>query len=335
MSLLRIPSIASDVKKTARALSGASRPVLIIGSQALVGMTPPKAAQLAHAVTRLGMPTFLGGMARGLLGRENTLQFLHKRSRALREADVIVVAGFPFDFSPRIWPKNQPRGARSSLPTSTQTLSPRTAAPTSRCIRTPATSSSNSSERSILPLLNPGSRGSSPYISARERGKTRSPSRRITRENTSTLCTSSSAWRRRWEMRISSWSMGETSWRQGAYVLRPRRPLSWLDPGVFGTLGVGGGFALGAALSRPDSTVWIVWGDGSSAYSLAEFRHLRAPRPRPDRCDRDRRVMGADREGSSRDPRHPSRHRTPSHRLSRCGQGVWGGRHPRDPLTTP
>lgn len=30
-----------------------------------------------------------------------------------------------------------------------------------------------------------------------------------------------------------------------SYILRPRGPLSWLDPGVFGTLGVGAGFALG------------------------------------------------------------------------------------------
>jgi thiamine pyrophosphate-dependent acetolactate synthase large subunit-like protein len=56
-----------------------------------------------------------------------------------------------------------------------------------------------------------------------------------------------------------------------AYTLKPRGPLTWLDPGVFGTLGVGGGFAMGAKLVRPDSEVWIIWGDGSSAYSLAEF----------------------------------------------------------------
>ena len=31
-----------------------------------------------------------------------------------------------------------------------------------------------------------------------------------------------------------------------SYILRPRAPLGWLDPGVFGTLGVGAGFALGA-----------------------------------------------------------------------------------------
>jgi acetolactate synthase-1/2/3 large subunit len=55
-----------------------------------------------------------------------------------------------------------------------------------------------------------------------------------------------------------------------SYVLRPRRPLSWLDPGPFGTLGVGAGFALAAKLVRPSAEVWILYGDGSVGYSLAE-----------------------------------------------------------------
>ena len=52
---------------------------------------------------------------------------------------------------------------------------------------------------------------------------------------------------------------------------RPRGPLLWLDPGAFGTLGVGGGFALGAKLCRPNSDVYIIYGDGSLGYSVAEF----------------------------------------------------------------
>ena len=36
------------------------------------------------------------------------------------------------------------------------------------------------------------------------------------------------------------------------FYFRPRGALKWLDPGAFGTLGVGGGFALGAKLARPD-----------------------------------------------------------------------------------
>jgi len=55
-----------------------------------------------------------------------------------------------------------------------------------------------------------------------------------------------------------------------AYILRPRGPLCWLDPGSFGTLGVGGGFALGAKLARPDAEVWLLWGDGAAGYSIAE-----------------------------------------------------------------
>lgn len=55
------------------------------------------------------------------------------------------------------------------------------------------------------------------------------------------------------------------------FAFRPRGPLKWLDPGAFGTLGVGGGFALGAKLARPESEVWIIWGDGSCGYSIAEY----------------------------------------------------------------
>jgi acetolactate synthase-1/2/3 large subunit len=56
-----------------------------------------------------------------------------------------------------------------------------------------------------------------------------------------------------------------------SYILRPRGPLAWLDPGAFGTLGVGAGFALGARLVRPTDEVWLVWGDGASGYGLVEF----------------------------------------------------------------
>ena len=56
-----------------------------------------------------------------------------------------------------------------------------------------------------------------------------------------------------------------------SYILRPRGPLAWLDPGAFGTLGVGAGFALGAAVARPEAEVWLLWGDGASGYGLSEL----------------------------------------------------------------
>jgi acetolactate synthase-1/2/3 large subunit len=56
-----------------------------------------------------------------------------------------------------------------------------------------------------------------------------------------------------------------------SYVLAPRGPLRHLDPGVFGTLGAGGGFALGAASVRPSAEIWVLYGDGAAGFSLAEF----------------------------------------------------------------
>ena len=43
---------------------------------------------------------------------------------------------------------------------------------------------------------------------------------------------------------------------------------------MFGTLGVGAGFAAGAKLCRPGAEVWLIYGDGSAGYSLVEFDSL-------------------------------------------------------------
>jgi acetolactate synthase-1/2/3 large subunit len=56
-----------------------------------------------------------------------------------------------------------------------------------------------------------------------------------------------------------------------AYTVRPPKPYSWLDPGVFGTLGVGAGFALGAKLVNPDADVWLLYGDGAAGFSIMEY----------------------------------------------------------------
>ncbi len=47
--------------------------------------------------------------------------------------------------------------------------------------------------------------------------------------------------------------------------------MTWLDPGVFGTLGVGAGFALGSKLIHPEAEVWLIYGDGAAGFSLQEF----------------------------------------------------------------
>jgi acetolactate synthase-1/2/3 large subunit len=54
-----------------------------------------------------------------------------------------------------------------------------------------------------------------------------------------------------------------------ARVLRINKPGHWLDPGQFGCLGAGSGFAAAAQLARPGKQVCIVYGDG--AFGLTGF----------------------------------------------------------------
>jgi thiamine pyrophosphate-dependent acetolactate synthase large subunit-like protein len=84
------------LERAAAALARAERPLLVIGSQAL--LRAGRAEALAEAVGRLGVPVYLSGMARGLLGREHPLQRRHARRNALREADCVLLAGVPCDF---------------------------------------------------------------------------------------------------------------------------------------------------------------------------------------------------------------------------------------------
>ncbi len=56
-----------------------------------------------------------------------------------------------------------------------------------------------------------------------------------------------------------------------SYILKPRQPLGWLDPGPYGTLGMGAGFALAAKLCHPEQEVWLLYGDGAAGYSIMEY----------------------------------------------------------------
>jgi len=56
-----------------------------------------------------------------------------------------------------------------------------------------------------------------------------------------------------------------------ASVIQARYPGHWLDPGPFGTLGVGPGFAIAAKLAKPDKQVAIVYGDGSFGLNAMEY----------------------------------------------------------------
>ena len=86
----------ADINKVVKQLEKSSRPVILIGNQAL--LNTHEVNKLAEAVTQIGIPVYLSGMARGLLGKNHPLQLRHKRRNALKEADLVLLAGVPCDF---------------------------------------------------------------------------------------------------------------------------------------------------------------------------------------------------------------------------------------------
>jgi acetolactate synthase I/II/III large subunit len=54
----------------------------------------------------------------------------------------------------------------------------------------------------------------------------------------------------------------------------PARPGGWLDPGPYGCLGTGLGYAIAARLARPSAQVVLLLGDGAAGFSLMDVDTL-------------------------------------------------------------
>ena len=260
------PSDAS-IEAASAALAGAARPLLVIGSQALVAAAD--AAQVAAAVSALGVPVYLSGMARGLLGREHPLQLRHQRRQALRESDCVVLAGVPSDF--RLdYGRHVRRGATL--------IAANRSAREARRNRKPDIAAIGDAGAFLVRLA--ARRADAPTrwpqwidsLHARERARESEidASSSSHGEFVNPIALLRALERTAAEDAVMIADGGDFV-ATASYVLHPRGPLSWLDPGVFGTLGVGAGFALGAALCRPNAQVWIVFGDGACGYGLVEF----------------------------------------------------------------
>jgi acetolactate synthase-like protein len=268
---------SAHAEKVASLLERAERPALVIGSQALVNLRDPD--PVADAVRTLRVPTWLGGMARGLLGRHSDIQFRHKRSAALKEADLVIVAGFPFDFR---------LGYGRSISSRATLVAANLSASDMRKNRRPEIGVHMHPGEFLQQLAHASNEELGPWDDwfevLRDRESERDREIEEQAKVRSDLVNPLHLFQRIEEKMADDAVLvvdGGDFVATASYILRPRKPLSWLDPGVFGTLGVGGGFAVGASLVRPGKEVWLIYGDGSSAYSLAEMdtcvRHGLAP----------------------------------------------------------
>ena len=270
--LIPVEASRRERRRAAAAILEAERPVVLIGSQAM--LHSERAEAVAAAVDRLGVPVYLSGMARGLLGPDHERHMRHQRGKALKETDLVLLAGVPNDF--RLdYGRHIRRGAKVlSVNLSDHDLT-KNRRPSLGILADPGRFLVRLAEE--LASRSPGDGGERwrPWLEAlRQRDAEREAdiAERAAQEtdhvNPLYLC-------REIDKALDDDSVlvadGGDFVATASYTVRPRGPLRWLDPGVFGTLGVGGGFALGAKLARPSAEVWLLYGDGSAAYSLAEF----------------------------------------------------------------
>ncbi len=252
-----------NVDAVVNRLKKATKPLLIIGSGAL--MNPKSVYPLFKAVSMLGIPVYLSGMARGLLGKENALQMRHKRKEAIKESDFIILAGVPNDF--RLDYGNH-IGHRPfvSINRSKEDLNKN---------KRPTVGIHSDPQEFLISLAGQfqGKYGSwIETLRVRDKQRDAGIDEQLTAPpsgiNPLSLFRTLDAQMSDKTVLVAD---GGDFVATSAYTLRPRSPLSWLDPGVFGTLGVGAGFALGAKLVFPEKEVYIIYGDGSAGYSLMEY----------------------------------------------------------------
>eukprot|EP01083_Nonionella_stella_P011146 31682_1 len=298
---IQIPPMLPDIRSVNRLIElllQCNKPCIIISSQAL--LNSEKANDIQKAVETLSIATFLSSMARGLLGRNHKLYIKQGRTKALRDSDLIILCGTMVDFrldygrvlnrkakiiainrsysdlklnSDLFWKPSmtlQCDPGRALLMIAQQintatfkgqyknAVRDRFAAWTSG-LKAKEEDRERANETKALGASYPR-----PALHMKQNA-----SRVI---NPVRLCMEI-------EKHMDDNSIiivdGGDFAATAAYVCRPRGPLKWLDPGPFGTLGVGAGFVLGAKLVNPSAEIWLIWGDGSSGYSIAEIDTFR------------------------------------------------------------
>lgn len=263
-----VPAPKSEkVLQIAQKLKAARKPLMVVGSQAVC--EPDRVAAVAEAVDRLGVPIYLSGMARGLLGARHPLLFRHRRRDAIKAADLVILAGVPCDFRLDYGRQIRRNATLVSANRSRHDL---------KLNRKPDYAIHADPGVFLVDLARAAPAAGGAWASWREelggRDSERESQIRQSAEqsgehvNPLALCGNVDAMLDATAIVVAD---GGDFVGTASYIVRPRGPLRWLDPGAFGTLGVGAGFILGAAASCPGTRIYALFGDGSVGYSLAEF----------------------------------------------------------------
>jgi acetolactate synthase I/II/III large subunit len=257
------------VERAAALLAGAERPVIMAGTDLYWGHGEQALVELAQT---LRIPVFLNGLARGCVAADDELFFSRARSQALKGADVALVIGVPMDFR---------LGFGGSFGEDTEIVVVDAAEPERDHPRAPAAECYGAIAQTLADLrTGAGGKalGSEAWIAQlRATESERREAERVELEDGREPLH---------PMRLYA-ELGSVIDRDAIVigdggdfvsyagrVVDSYQPGCWLDPGPFGCLGTGTGYALAAKLAHPERQVVLLMGDGAFGFSGMEFDTL-------------------------------------------------------------
>jgi acetolactate synthase I/II/III large subunit len=263
------PADSAAIERAGELLRAAERPVIMAGTDLYWGHGEQGLQRLAET---LRIPVFLNGLARGCLAADHELFFSRARSQALKGADVAIVMGVPMDFR---------LGFGASFGEDTEIIVIDTTEPERRHPRPVAVECYGEVGATLAGLR--AAAGDAPlsseaWVSELRAGESekREAERAELEDDRSPLH----------PMRLYA-ELAKVLDRDaivigdgGDYVSYAGRvvdsfqPGCWLDPGPFGCLGAGPGYALAAKLAHPERQVALLLGDGAFGFSGMEFDTL-------------------------------------------------------------
>ncbi|HWE12756.1 MAG TPA: acetolactate synthase [Solirubrobacteraceae bacterium] len=262
---------ARQIERAAELLRAAERPVIMAGTGLYWGRGEQQLWALAEECR---VPVFLNGLGRGCLPADHELAFSRARGAALGKADVALVIGVPLDFRlgfgaafaddahviaidvaepERGHPRQVGAELYGALPATLDALRTAAAPPQARAAR----------DGWVQTLR--GIENERRAEEAADLHDARAPLHpmRVYGELAQML-----------DRNAIVVGDGGDFVSYAGRVVDSYRPGCWLDPGPYGCLGSGPGYALAAKLAHPDRQVVLLLGDGAFGFSGLEFDTL-------------------------------------------------------------
>jgi acetolactate synthase-1/2/3 large subunit len=256
---------AAGVEEAAALLRSAERPVVMAGT----GVYWSHAEHALRGLCgELGIPVFLNGLARGCVPADDPNFFSRARSEALRSADVAIVAGVPMDFRlgfggsfgdetklivvgstppERPHPREVAQELYGGIAATLDALRAAAAGGPDRAAWLEGLRAAENEKRAAeLPELTDDGSPLHPM--------------RVYHELKQLLDRDA----------IVVGDGGDFVSYAGR-VIETYEPGCWMDPGPFGCLGAGPGYAMAARLARPGRQVCLLLGDGAFGFAGLEF----------------------------------------------------------------